>query len=136
MKVRPVAEQKRSYLRTLLSVTLWGVTLLLAAGYLVQASYPKLIGEEGVVAQFEAFGYAQWFRFAIGVVEGLGAVLLLIPRTATWGASLLMLVMVGALYSHLTSGIGSPVHATRNLVLLGLIAFARWKDAYRPGTKA
>ena len=127
---------KRTYLRTLLNVAVWAVTLLLAFGYLVEASFPKLIGEEGAVAQFEAFGYPQWFRFVIGLVEGIGAILLLIPRTATWGASLLMLDMVGAVYTHLSTGLGSPFHASRNFVLLGLIAFARWKGAYRPGANA
>ena len=83
-----------------------------------------------MVEQFESFGYSQGFRVLIGILEGVGAVLLLFPRLAFWGAGLLIVVMIGAAYSHLATGLGSPFHALRNLVLLALIAWARWKGAY------
>ena len=116
-------------LKTVGNVLVWALSILLAAAYLLDA-YPKLTGSQGVVEQFESFGYSQGFRVLIGVLEGVGAVMLLFPRLAFWGAALLSVVMIGAAYSHLATGLGSPFHALRNLVLLAIIARVRWKQAY------
>lgn len=118
------------------NVILWVLCLALALAYLVQAAYPKLAGAEWTVGAFEAFGYSPGFRFLVGVVEAVGALLLLWPRTASWGAALLIVVMTGAVYTHLATGIGSPFHALRNSVFLALIVWGRWPQAWRGPDRA
>ena len=115
------------------NVLLWALSLLLAAGHLLQAALPKLTGAEWVVEQFSQFGYSPGFRVLIGVVEAVGALLLLWPRAAAWGAVVLGVVMIGAIYSHVATDLGSPWHPTRNLVLLALIAWGRWGQTLRLG---
>src|SRR5215472_16740750 len=50
----------------------------------------------GWVEMFQEIGFGDWFRYFTGVVEVLGAVLLLIPKTATAGLSLLGSTMLCA----------------------------------------
>jgi LPXTG-motif cell wall-anchored protein len=40
---------------------------------------------------------------AVGIVELVCAVLLLIPKTAVWGAALALVTICGAVFTHLTS---------------------------------
>lgn len=51
---------------------------------------------------FERIGFGQWFRHATGVVEILGGVLLVLPRTKIVGAVLLGAAMIGAIITHFT----------------------------------
>ena len=63
--------------------------------------YPKISGADPVAHQFESWGYTEGFAFFIGCVEVFGAVLVLIPRTAFWGALLLLFILLGAMYTHI-----------------------------------
>lgn len=48
------------------------------------------------VKMFQQIGIGQWFRYFTGVVEVLGGVLVLIPRTVTAGLASLACTMAGA----------------------------------------
>ncbi len=111
-------------------IVAWGLSVVLALGYL-ESGYQKIVMNEMVAEQFEAFGYSFAFARIIAVLEGLGAALLLVPRFVVYGAGLISVIMIGALYTHWSSGYGSPFHAQRNLALLILLAGLRWKDLYR-----
>lgn len=115
------------------NVILWVLCVLLGLAYLAQSAYPKIVAVEGAAGAFERFGYSQGFRLLIGILEAVGALLLLWPRTASWGAGLLIVIMMGAVYTHLATDIGSPFHALRNSFFLALIAWGRWREAWRPG---
>ena len=54
----------------------WGVRALLALAFGV-AGMAKLAGMPQMVQVFDAIGVGQWFRYVTGVVEVLGAVLVL-----------------------------------------------------------
>ena len=64
--------------------------------------YPKLMGADPVAHQFESWGYSASFAVLVGSVEILGAILVLIPRTAFWGALLLLFILIGAMYTHIS----------------------------------
>ncbi len=51
--------------------------------------------------------------------------MMFIPRLVTWGAGLLVVVMLGAIYTHLSSGIGSPAFAILALLLAALAGYLR-----------
>lgn len=53
---------------------------------------------------FIKWGYPVWFRVFIGVLEVVGGLLLLIPRTRHLGGVILAMVMIGALSTRLIFG--------------------------------
>ena len=106
---------------------------LLAAVFVVAAAM-KLAATDFEVRGFAHFGYAPWFMYAIGAVELLGGLALLLRRFAAPAALLLTAVMAGAAVSHLRAGDGVAL-ALPALVLLALLAtvgMARRGDAWRP----
>jgi uncharacterized membrane protein YphA (DoxX/SURF4 family) len=91
--------------------------------------------------RFVDWGYPSWFRFVVGGIEGVCAVLLVIPgqRFRFIGAAVLVLVMVGAVTTHIVNGFQASdnVAATSMLVIVAVIALANWpsdwRDLLRPG---
>jgi putative oxidoreductase len=101
------------------ATTLWILTGLLSALYLFSGG-TKLIGMQMHVEHFAQWGYPQWFRLFVGAWEVTSAVLLLIPRASFYGAALLVLAMIGALYTELFRG--QPAMAITPAILLGLVS--------------
>lgn len=102
----------------------WGIRILLALAF-GAAGIAKLAGVPQMVQVFDAIGFGQWFRYLTGVVEVVGAVLLLVPATGFFASLLLTTTMVGAVATHLVLIGGSPVPA---LVLGLLSAFVAWRQ--------
>lgn len=95
----------------------WALGLILALFFIING-WPKIAsGGKGWNAQFESWGYTTDFVLVIGILEILGGVMVLIPRVAFYGAILLTVIMAGAVYTHLSTGIGSPALAIILLVL-------------------
>src|SRR6266849_1999491 len=105
-----------------LTITLWTLQVLVALAF-VAAAAGKLLGSADMVALFDAVGVGQWFRYVTGLLELLGALLLIVPGTAAFGSVLLAGVMVGAVVAHLTVLHTAP---TAPLVLLALTALIAW----------
>ena len=101
----------------------------LAAFAFVLAGTLKLIGIPMMVDVFDHVGLGQWFRYATGVIEVGGAILLLSPRFVGPAALVLAATTIGAIISHLTVVPGSPAPAAVLLVLCSVIAWS-----YRQGT--
>lgn len=82
---------------------------LVAAVILLQTLFFKFTGARESVYIFSTLGAEPWGRIASGVFELIASTLLLIPRTMLVGAILSILVMLGAIFSHLTKlGIALP----------------------------
>ena len=107
-----------------LNITLWVLQVLAAAAFL-GAGGAKLAGAPQMVEVFEKVGVGQWFRYVTGLLEVSGAIGVLVPGYAFYGAALLAIVMVGAIVSHLTVLGGSPASPAVLLVLTGTIAYLR-----------
>ena len=105
-----------------LNITLWTLQALVALAF-VAAAAGKLLGSADMVALFEAVGVGQWFRYVTGLLELLGALLLIVPGRAAFGSVLLAAVMVGAVVAHITVLHTAP---TAPLVLLALTALISW----------
>ena len=78
-----------------------------------------------MVEMFDRIGVGQWFRYLTGVIEVLGAILLLVPRFCGAGALLLTATMIGAVLTHLFVIGGSPVMPIILLLVAGIIAWGR-----------
>ncbi len=102
---------------------LWGLKGLLAAVFLL-AGGMKIYGLPMMVEEFEHMGLGQWFRYVTGTLEVVGAVTILVPGLAAFGAVVLSCIMIGAVATHLLLIGGSPIPAVVLLVLSATIVVA------------
>jgi putative oxidoreductase len=82
---------------------------------------------------FARWGYPDGFYIVVGVLEAVGGLALLVPRVTTYGALLLMAMMVGAAATHLVHG--EPQRLPVPLVYLLIVALVGWlrrKSALAP----
>ena len=118
---------RRSRFLTIIgAIALWigtiVVFILLAAG-----GVQKLTLEKSALVDFSYWGYPFWFMIAIGIIESVSAILLLIPRLALVGAAFIVLDMLGAIVT-------TVLHAEYDRAVLSailaaisaLILRARW----------
>ena len=106
------------------TIALWILSGLVALAFF-GAGGAKLAGAAAMVELFDKVGRGQWFRYFTGLLEVAGGIGLLIPRYAFYAASLLAVVMVGAIIAHLTILGTSPAVPVVLLVLSGTIAWLR-----------
>ena len=106
------------------NIALWVVQFLLALAFL-GASSAKLLGKPEMVGLFETIGLGQWFRYVTGLLEATGAVLVIVPRTKALGAALLVMVMLGAVLTHLFILHNAPTAPALLLVLAGAVVWGR-----------
>lgn len=116
-----VAQVARSHTRVG-TAALCGLLVIAFVG----AGVVKLIRIEFERSGFLRFGYPLWFMTLIGVVEIVGAMMMIFAVTRAVGALLNAAVMVGAVCSHLRAGdgFGMAMPAFVLLVLLLVIAIA------------
>ena len=115
-----------------LDVVLWVFAFFLAWIFLRQGS-SKFSDSSGWASAFRAWHYPDWFRVTIGVVEVLAGLLLLTRRTATLGALMIVVVMLGAMGTHIR--VGRPQHITSEILpitLATLVALGRRKHLVTP----
>jgi uncharacterized membrane protein YphA (DoxX/SURF4 family) len=79
----------------------WTVRIVVAV-ILLQTLFFKFTGAKESVYIFTTLGAEPWGRIGSGVVELIASILLLIPRTAAFGAILVFGTACGALFAHLT----------------------------------
>jgi uncharacterized membrane protein YphA (DoxX/SURF4 family) len=117
--VRPVHRSRPAH------VALWVLQVLLAALFLFSAS-GKFAAEPQTVAGFELMGLGGPGMYAIGVLEVLGAVGLLVARLTGLAALGLVALMTGAVILTVVfvgaamAGVPGPV-----LVLVAIVAWGR-----------
>jgi putative oxidoreductase len=108
------------------------LTLLIArivpAIILMQTLYFKFTGAPESVEIFTKLHVEPWGRIATGILELIAGLLLLIPPTATLGAALGLVLMCGAIGSHLlvigieSAGDGGQLFTLSIVVFLCCIA--------------
>ena len=101
-------------------IALWALRVVVGLAFLA-AGGSKLAGAPAMVAMFAKIGFGQWFRVLTGFLEVAGAISLFLPRFAVYAASMLAVVMVGAIGFHLTRLGGNPVPPIVLLLLAILI---------------
>lgn len=100
------------------------VLQVVVAGILFQTLFFKFTGAEESKYIFGKLGLEPWGRIGSGVVELIAVILLLNPRTITWGAGLATMVISGAIFSHLTK-LGIVVKNDGGvLFMLAILVFA------------
>ncbi len=102
----------------------WIISALLALSFLF-AGYHKIPPGTGMVKRFEAWGYSADFALLIGVLELISGMLVLVPKLAAYGGFFIVVLMAGATYTHMSTGIGSPMFAIIYLVLALVLIYLR-----------
>lgn len=109
-------------------IALWVVCLFLTYVFL-KAGADKFSDTSGWARAFTFWGYPVWFRVLIGVIEVAAALLLLYPRTASFAALMIAVVMIGGMATHIATG--RPKQVTSEvfpLTLSTVIFFGRRKQ--------
>ncbi|MGH7725318.1 MAG: DoxX family protein [Candidatus Eiseniibacteriota bacterium] len=111
----------------------WGnLALWVVSAFLVYVFVPqglaKFSDSSGWARAFAGWHYPVWFRILIGIIETGAALLLLTRRTASIGAAMIAVVMLGGMGTHLYWGqarymTSEVVPLTASLVVL----VGRWR---------
>ena len=120
-------------------LALWVPALFLAWVFARQGA-AKFSDDSGWARAFVTWHFPVWFRILIGAVEVAAAALLLTRRTATIGAALIALVMLGAMATHIYWGHPGQVTSEVLPLVLSLIVLvgrrrhlagllSRWRSA-------
>ena len=116
-------------------VVLWSIAAFLVYVFLRQG-IAKFSDDSGWARAFRVWHYPDWFRVLVGVTEVVAAMLLLVPRTALAGGLLIILVMLGAMGTHIFSG--HPAQVTSEvvpLILATIVVLGRRRSFFRFGNR-
>lgn len=109
--------EKTALVKVAKIVGTWLPAILLLLVFIPQG-LAKFSDTSGWTTAFRHWGYPDWFRMLIGTLELSAAVLLLLGRTAAFGAIIIIVVMLGAWATHLIFDGGR--HMTSEVVPLVL----------------
>ncbi len=106
----------------------WALSIF-AALLFVATGFGKF-ADPHAAANFIGWGYSDSFRIFIGACEVLGAISLVIPYFTTLGASGLSVVMLGAVFTHLSHDQApfAPVPLVLLFLIVLYLAHARRSD--------
>ncbi|HEU5219109.1 MAG TPA: DoxX family protein [Gemmatimonadales bacterium] len=102
---------------------LWVPTLFLVYVFARQGP-AKFSDTSGWAQAFAHWHYPSWFRILVGAVETSAAGLLLIRRTASIGAAMIAIVMLGGMATHVYWG--RPQQVTSEVLPLTLALILLW----------
>lgn len=107
----------------------WLLTILLAV--LMAGPGSEKFTKNTWERMFRQWGYPDHFYLVIGAIEVIGGLALLIPRTASYSAIVLAIVMIGASATQVLKGGRNGVGELVFAGLLILLAIIRWRDRLR-----
>ncbi len=91
----------------------------------LMAGFGKVTGSKMHVEGFKHWGLPQWFRIVTGIVELVGAILLIVgywtPVSAMAGALLLAITGVGGILTHIR--VKDPFKDTAMILFLAILSF-------------
>jgi putative oxidoreductase len=112
-------------------LALWVVSAFLVYVF-VRQGLAKFSDSSGWARAFAVWHYPIWFRIVIGVCEVAAAGLLLTRRTASIGAAMIAVVMLGGMGTHIYWG--QPRQVTSEVLPLTLslvVLLGRWRHFAR-----
>jgi uncharacterized membrane protein YphA (DoxX/SURF4 family) len=115
------------------SIFVWLLVVLLALAF-AGAGIAKLLSAPMMVAEFALFGYPAWFLYVVGTLEVLSAIFFLVPRLRVVATGIVLCIMVGAIFSHVTHGqVGMAIGPLVLLVLA--VALGSLEGLWRGGDR-
>lgn len=121
--------------KRLTTVLYWFLALEFAVGAVTKYWSGDTIFGPAYSVKFADWGYPSWMRFVVGALEGIAAVLLVIPdkRTRFLAATTLILVLTGAVTTHIVNHDSAMQSwaAPTYLVAMGIVALVNWPTDWR-----
>ncbi|MEU0847374.1 DoxX family protein [Streptomyces flaveolus] len=105
-------------------IALRGAQVMLALFFAVASALPKLIAHASAAESFDEMGWGNAGMYAIGILELVGAVALLVPVLQSVAATALSGLMVGAFVVQLTCFDGE--NAATPLILMVPLLLVAW----------
>jgi uncharacterized membrane protein YphA (DoxX/SURF4 family) len=124
-------------MRYLKPIVVWLLQILLAAA-MTGTGLDKFTSPAWE-RMFRRWGYPDHFYLVVGAVEVIAGLALLVPRTASAGAVVLIPVMIAAAITQIARGGRNGVGEIVFAVVLTVIAWARWPgilSAFLPRRRA
>lgn len=115
-------------------VGMWLPAILLLLIFL-PAGWSKFSDTSGWSRAFRHWGYPDWFRILIGVLEIGGALALFWPRIAIGGALLIIAIMLGGTATHLLKDNGRHLTSEIVPIFLSTVLILSRRSASKPGAR-
>jgi putative oxidoreductase len=113
-----------------IDIVLWVFALFLAWVFIRQG-IAKFDDTSGWARAFRTWHFPVWFRILIGVLETSAVLLLLTRRTAFAGAAIIIVVMLGAMGTHIYWGFPRQITSeVLPLFLATMVAIGRRKSFF------
>ncbi len=93
---------------------------IILGGLFLYIGITKVFGTGNTVQYFHAIGWGQWFRYATGLLDLAGVILLLVPRSTFYGALMLICSVGTATLISFTVLTGNPVWGSQPMKLIPL----------------
>jgi uncharacterized membrane protein YphA (DoxX/SURF4 family) len=120
-------------LRIGLEIVLWILAAMLIMVF-ARAGWDKFNASSGWARAFAFWHYPVWFRLLIGGLEIAASLLLLWPRTAAYGAAIIIVVMAGGMGTHVVIE-QRPSRVTSELlhfIFASIVLAGRWRTRINP----
>jgi uncharacterized membrane protein YphA (DoxX/SURF4 family) len=120
-------------LRIGLEIALWILAAMLIMVF-ARAGWDKFNASSGWARAFAFWHYPVWFRLLIGGLEIAASLLLLWPRTAAYGAAIIIVVMAGGMGTHVVIE-QRPSRVTSELlhfIFASIVLAGRWRTRINP----
>ena len=117
--------------RIVKEVVCWFLAIFLCITFF-RAGITKFDDASGWSRAFRGWGFPVWFRIFIGAIETGAAILVLWPRTAAYGASVMATVMLGAIGTFLMNGTMHPTPII-TLIWASILLALRWRQRLTRG---
>ncbi|MBO8192162.1 DoxX family protein [Streptomyces oryzae] len=101
------------------------LTVLLALFLGAASGLPKLFRAEAAVEAFDKIGWGDWFMYAVGSLEVLGALALLVPILSGAAALAFIGLMIGATVFNLTV-LDAPQAVLTTAILTVVLGYIAW----------
>jgi uncharacterized membrane protein YphA (DoxX/SURF4 family) len=108
------------------SIITWILRILLGTAFL-GIGIEKLSGTMGTVPFFDAIGWGQWFRYASGALDTVGALLIFFPRWTLYGALIITCTVGLGTYLCFTKDLFNPIFPLVMTLLAATLAWLAWR---------
>jgi putative oxidoreductase len=118
-----IRSERTSKVRT---IAIWVLRILLGLIFLA-IGIEKLTGTMGTVPFFEGIGWGQWFRYASGALDTLGALLILMPRWTSFGALIITCTVGLGTILFYTKALYNPIFPLMMTLMAATLVWLAWR---------
>ena len=109
----------------------FGLSVMVAWAFVQQGwmKTPWFKGNDVYASKFRDWDLSSELMLPIGLIEIAVGILVLFPRVSSIGASIGFAIMVGATYTHVSTGVGKPWFAVVLAMLSLAVVVLRWPES-------